>query len=173
SPPEPPASIERDIRTIQRELPIDVLEFFILTPLPGSADHQALYRQGVPMEPDMNRYDLEHVCTAHARMTAHEWRVAHDRAWHLDYSPEHIAPPFRRARASGIASRRIVWSVMCYCGSYRFENVHPLQCGILRRKVRITRRPDLPRESPLLFYPRRLWELLSTWASMGTYYLWL
>jgi tRNA A37 methylthiotransferase MiaB len=172
-PADTPASIERDILTIQRELPIDVLEFFILTPLPGSADHQALYRQRVPMEPDMNRYDVEHVCTAHARMNAKQWRGIYDRAWHLYYSPQHIETLFRRARASGIASRRIVWSIMCYYGSYRFEKVHPLQCGILRRKVRTTRRPGLPRESPLLFYPRRLWELFSTWASMGTYYLWL
>src|SRR5262249_47948357 len=59
-PADTPESIERDIKIIQRELPVDVLEFFMLTPLPGSADHQGLYRQGVWMEPDMNRYDLEH-----------------------------------------------------------------------------------------------------------------
>ena len=46
----------------------DVLEFFLLTPLPGSADHLALARRGVPMDPDLNRYDLEHVTTAHPRM---------------------------------------------------------------------------------------------------------
>jgi radical SAM superfamily enzyme YgiQ (UPF0313 family) len=69
-PADTPESIERDIQTIQRELPVDVLEFFMLTPLPGSADHQALYHRGVPMDPDMNRYDLEHVTTAHPRMTA-------------------------------------------------------------------------------------------------------
>jgi hypothetical protein len=37
------AGIQRDIRIIQKELPIDLLEFFILTPLPGSKDHQVLY----------------------------------------------------------------------------------------------------------------------------------
>jgi hypothetical protein len=172
-PGDTPASIERDIRTIQRELPIDVLEFFMLTPLPGSADHQALHRQGVPMDPDMNRYDLEHVTTAHPRMSARQWRAIYDRAWHLYYSPEHVETLLRRARASGIATSRIVWSVCCYYGSYRFEKVHPLQCGILRRKVRTTRRPGLPRENPLLFYARRLWETLSTFAGLGRYYLWL
>jgi hypothetical protein len=35
-------SILRDIRIIQRELPVDLLEFFILTPLPGSQDHKEL-----------------------------------------------------------------------------------------------------------------------------------
>jgi radical SAM superfamily enzyme YgiQ (UPF0313 family) len=172
-PADTPASIERDIRTIQRELPIDVLEFFMLTPLPGSADHQALYRQGVPMDPDMNRYDVEHVTTAHPRMSARQWRAIYDRAWHLYYSPAHVETLLRRARASGMATSRIVWSICCYYGSYRFEKVHPLQCGIVRRKVRTTRRPGLPRENPLLFYPRRLWEVLSTYAALGRYYLWL
>ena len=49
-----PESIERDIKIIQRELPIDILEFFILTPLPGSQDHKQLYEQGVVMDADMN-----------------------------------------------------------------------------------------------------------------------
>jgi hypothetical protein len=172
-PADTPESIERDIRTIQRELPIDVLEFFILTPLPGSADHQALYRRGVPMDPDMNRYDVEHVTTAHPRMSKKQWRAIYDRAWHLYYSPKHVATLLRRARASGIATSRIVWSICCYYGSYRFERVHPLQCGILRRKIRTTRRPGLPRENPLLFYPRRLCEIVSTYAALGMYYLWL
>ena len=168
-----PESIERDIRTIQRELPIDVLEFFILTPLPGSADHQALHRRGVWMDPDMNRYDVEHVTTAHPRMSASEWRAIYDRAWHLYYSPQHVETLLRRAKASGIALGRIVWSICCYYGSYRFEKVHPLQCGILRRKVRTTRRPGLPRENPLLFYPRRVWEFFYKYGGLAAYYLWL
>jgi hypothetical protein len=79
----------------------------------------------------------------------------------------------RRAKASGIALGRIVWSICCYYGSYRFEKVHPLQCGILRRKVRRTRRPGLPRESPLLFYPRRVWEFISKYGRLAAYYVWL
>jgi len=172
-PADTPASIERDIRTIQRELPIDVLEFFMLTPLPGSADHQALYRRGVPMDPDMNRYDLEHVTTAHPRMSARQWQDIYDRAWHLYYSPEHVETLLRRARASGIKTGRMVWSVCCYYGSYRFEKVHPLQCGILRRKIRTTRRPGMPRENPLVFYARRLWEVVSTYTALASYYVWI
>ncbi len=33
-------SILRDVEIIKRELPLDILEFFFLTPLPGSEDHQ-------------------------------------------------------------------------------------------------------------------------------------
>ena len=64
-PADTPESIQRDIAIIQRELPLDILEFFCLTPLPGSEDHQKLWKKGVAMDADLNKYDLEHVCTAH------------------------------------------------------------------------------------------------------------
>ena len=166
-PNDTPQSIARDIETIQRELPIDMLEFFCLTPLPGSADHQALYNRGVPMETDMNNYDLEHVTTDHPRMTAEEWRGIYDQAWHLYYSPEHLETLMRRARATGIKTTRLTWSVLFYYGSYKFERVHPLQCGVFRRKVRTSRRPGLPRVNPLLYYPKRLWEIVTTYTSLA------
>ena len=36
-------SIAHDIEVIKKELPVDLLEFFYLTPLPGSEDHQKLF----------------------------------------------------------------------------------------------------------------------------------
>ena len=39
-------SILRDIEIIKRELPLDLLEFFYLTPLPGSEDHRQAASQG-------------------------------------------------------------------------------------------------------------------------------
>ena len=39
-------SILRDIEIIKRELPLDILEFFFLTPLPGSEDHKVLSAKG-------------------------------------------------------------------------------------------------------------------------------
>jgi hypothetical protein len=55
------------------------------------------------MDPDMNRYDAEHVTTRHPRMSAAEWQDIYRRAWHLYYSPEHIetlaAAGARRRRA--------------------------------------------------------------------------
>ena len=69
-PADTPESIRQDIATIQRELPIDILEFFVLTPLPGSANHKALVERGQWLDPDLNRYDAEHVTTLHPRMSA-------------------------------------------------------------------------------------------------------
>jgi pyruvate-formate lyase-activating enzyme len=53
-PTDTPETIARDIEIIKRELPIDILEFFCLTPLPGSEDHKNLATRGVAMDPDMN-----------------------------------------------------------------------------------------------------------------------
>jgi radical SAM superfamily enzyme YgiQ (UPF0313 family) len=72
-PADTPETIRRDIAIIKEELPIDLLEFFCLTPLPGSEDHQTLWKNGVAMDSDLNRYDVEHVCTAHPKMSRNEW----------------------------------------------------------------------------------------------------
>jgi len=40
------------------------------------------------MDPDMNKYDLEHVTTGHPVMTAGEWQEVYRRAWDLYYSAE-------------------------------------------------------------------------------------
>jgi radical SAM superfamily enzyme YgiQ (UPF0313 family) len=170
-PADTPASIERDILTIQRELPIDILEFFVMTPLPGSADHQQLVRQGVPLDPDMNAYDTEHVTVAHEKMSADEWREIYDRAWHLYYSPAHVETLLRRGAVNGAAAVKIANAVMTYYGSYRYEKLHPLQCGFFRRKVRTSRRPTFPLENPLLFYPKRAWEIVQTNAAKALFLL--
>ena len=47
----------RDIEIIKKEMPLDVLEFFFLTPLPGSEDHKVLAAKGAPLDPDLNKYD--------------------------------------------------------------------------------------------------------------------
>jgi hypothetical protein len=156
-------SIEKDISIIQKELPVDILEFFILTPLPGSVDHRTLYNDGVWMDPDLNKYDLEHVTTRnHPKMSPDELQEIYDRVWHLYYSPEHIETLLRRAEASDIRTKSLATMVWLFYGSYCCEGVHPLQAGILRRKVRTARRKGFPIVSPVLFYPQRLWEIVAT-----------
>lgn len=162
-PSDTPASIERDIRIIQRELPIDIMEFFVLTPLPGSKDHQQMYLRGEPMEADTNKYDAEHATTGHARMSAAEWQDIYQRAWHLYYSPAHIETLIKRAVACGMPSRRVTSMILYFYGSPAFERVHPLQSGILRRKSRAQRRPGFPRENPLGFFARRAREMAATY----------
>jgi pyruvate-formate lyase-activating enzyme len=162
-PSDTPETVARDIAIIQRELPIDLLEFFVLTPLPGSKDHQDLYLRGVWMDPDVNNYDVEHACTAHPLMSTAEWRGIYDRAWHLYYSPEHIKTLFRRAAACGVSTARLAALIFAFYGSYVFEHVHPLQSGLIRRKLRSQRRPGMPREGLFPFSMRRTREVLGNY----------
>lgn len=170
-PADTPESIERDIRLIQDELPIDILEFMVLTPLPGSADHKQLDAAGTWMDPDMNKYDLEHVTQQHGKMTADQWADIYDRAWHLYYSPQHIETLLRRAQTSGAGAKRMSLAILQFYGSYKYDGVHPLQGGIVRLKVRRLRRPGLKRANPLLFHAARIWETLSNHISLGAFFL--
>ena len=66
---------------------------------------------------------------------------------------------------------RLLQMVLQFYGSMKYEKLHPLQSGLFRRKLRTTRRYGLPLESPLVFYPRRLWEILSSYLPFGWYWL--
>ncbi len=163
-PTDTPESIARDIDVIKKELPIDLLEFFYLTPLPGSEDHKKLYMGGIAMEPDMNKYDLEHACTAHARMSKQEWQQVYTDAWSRYYDDAHVETIMRRAVASGINVSKILDALIIFSGSARIEGVHPLQFGFFRRKIRTQRRHGMPIVNPLLFYPWRLFNGLKVAA---------
>ncbi len=153
-PADTPESIQRDIEIIKRELPLDLLEFFYLTPLPGSEDHQRLLKGGVWMDPDMNKYDLEHAVTGHAKMSKAQWDEAYKAAWASYYAPAHMATVMRRAAATGNSPGKVMFLLLWFWVCVNLENVHPLEGGYLRRKVRRDRRPGLPIESPWAFYPR-------------------
>jgi len=160
-PADTPESIRRDIQIIQHELPLDVIEFFVLTPLPGSEDHQTLWRKGVKMEKDLNVYDVEHVCTAHEKMSREEWESVYREAWSLYYSPEHVKTLLRRAVATGVPLASLVKVLVSFATTVPLENVHPLQSGLLRLKHPSELRPGLKPVHPLLFWPRFAWETFS------------
>lgn len=153
-PADTPDTIRRDIRIIQEELPLDVIEFFVLTPLPGSEDHQKLWRNGIGMDPDLNKYDVEHVCTAHEKMSKVEWEAIYQEAWSLYYSPQHMKTLLRRAVATGMPLASLVKVLISFATTVPLENVHPLQSGMLRLKRLDERRPGLKREHPLWFWPK-------------------
>jgi hypothetical protein len=159
-PTDTPESIARDIEIIKKELPVDILEFFYLTPLPGSEDHKNLFMRGVPMDPDMNKYDLEHACTGHPLMSKDTWEAVYADAWKRYYSDEHVETIMRRAVVSGINRTKVLDSLTIFSGAARIEGVHPLQFGFLRRKIRAQRRYGMPVPHPLSFYPWRLVDFL-------------
>jgi hypothetical protein len=147
-------SILHDIDVIKRELPIDLLEFFFLTPLPGSEDHKKLHTAGVPMDPDMNIYDLNHLTTAHPRMSREEWERAYRLAWERFFTVDHITTVMRRAGATKMNISNTLFALVWFKGCIEVEHLHPLEGGFLRLKFRRDRRPSLPLESAWSFYPR-------------------
>ena len=159
-------SILRDIRIIQDELPIDLLEFVILTPLPGSADHKKQVDDGVWMDPDMNKYDICHRVTHHGVMSDAEWEQAYADAWDAFYTPEHMERICRRSAAQAKKGINLN-EVAEFVHAVRNEGVHPLESGLVRRKYRRDRRPGLPRENPVLFYPRYWAQTVRNLARLG------
>ncbi len=110
-------SIMHDIDVIKRELPVDLLEFFYLTPLPGSEDHLKLFKAGAPLDPDMNKYDLNHICTTHPKMSRDEWDRAYKMAWQRYYTIDHVETILRRvAQTTAMPATRcflITWFMGC------------------------------------------------------------
>jgi radical SAM superfamily enzyme YgiQ (UPF0313 family) len=162
-------SIVRDIDIIKRELPVDLLEFFCLTPLPGSEDHLKLFRAGAPLDSDMNRYDAIHVCTTHQRMSRQEWERAYKLAWQRYYTTEHMETVLRRVASVGANASNALFLMTWFKGANDLEGVHPLEGGFLRRKFRRDRRPGQPIEPMWRFYPRYFSEntiKLVRWAAL-------
>ena len=155
-PGDTPESIRRDITIIQRELPLDMLEFNILTPLPGSEDHKVLWGKGVDMDADLNKYDLEHAVTDHPRMTREELQAIYEESWSLYYTEDHIETLLRRAVVTEIPLLSFMKVLVQFTVMMQVEKVHPLQSGLVRLKHIDERRPGLPAESALAFYPRHI-----------------
>ncbi len=168
-PGDTPESIISDIEIIKRELPVDLLEFFYLTPLPGSEDHQKLHEAGIAMDEDLNKYDLNHDVTGHSQMSRDEWRQTYHKAWETYYTDEHIETVIRRCIATGTSPGKTTFFIVWFRGCIGIEGIHPLEGGFLRIKSRKNRREGVSVENPLVFYPRYLLETLTKqlkWISL-------
>jgi hypothetical protein len=164
-PNDTPESVRRDMEIIKRELPIDIMEFFVLTPLPGSKDHQRLVEEErAPLDPDMNNYDTQHVTMEHPAMSKAKWEGIYREVWDLYYTEEHVATVLRRSRAWGYDPKHMMAKLFAFHAPVVYERMHPLEGGLIRRKARRDRRPGYPIEGPLTFYPKLAWEYLTKYA---------
>jgi hypothetical protein len=158
-------SILRDVEIIKNELPIDILEFFFLTPLPGSEDHKKMLQAGVWMDSDLNKYNLNKRVTHHPKMTDAEWEEAYHAAWASWFDRAHLETVLRRhAALNKPNSHKRLLRVFRFWSEFQLlfaaERVHPLEGGMFRMKNRLDRRPGMPIENPLLWYPKLAGETL-------------
>ena len=163
-PGDTPQSIREDIEIIKKELPLDVLEFFFLTPLPGSEDHKVAWQKGVWMDADMNKYDLEHTVADHPKMSRAEREEVYRAAWDTYYTREHVETIIRRGTATNMGVSRLQAVLWFFSSVHAVEHLHPMQCGVVRLKYRRDRRPGLPLEPLWTFYPKCAWELVTKHA---------
>jgi hypothetical protein len=107
------------------------------------------------MDPDINKYDLNHRVSHHSKMSDKEWEEAYRAAWDAFYSYDHIRTILRRAAAiPNGRPKQILSTIGWFKLMIDHEGVHPLEGGAFRLKSRRDRRHGLPLESPLVFYPR-------------------
>jgi hypothetical protein len=168
-------SILRDVEIIKKELPVDILEFFFLTPLPGSEDHKKMLEAGVWMDPDLNKYNLNKRVTHHPKMSDAEWEEAYHAAWESWFDPAHLETVLRRHAARKPNNRKKLIRILSFWSEFQLlfaaEGVHPLEGGIVRMKNRLDRRPGLPIENPLIWYPKLAGETLrKLWVYGSLFY---
>ena len=106
------------------------------------------------MDPDMNKYDLEHVVTAHPKMTKEEWQGIYRAAWDTITPTSISRRSCGRAYACGINLRSLRTVLFWFSSAVPIEGLHPLQWGIFRIKHRRDRRSGLPIEWAVPFYAR-------------------
>jgi len=160
-------SILHDVEVIKRELPVDLIYFTNLTPLPGSEDHQTLTRQGIWMDPDLNKYDLNHRVTHHASMSDEEWDRVYADVWHHFYTFEHMETILRRMVALGSNKKlTTLYRLLWYRDFHRLYGCHPLEGGFGRVRVRTDRRFGMKLENPVVFYAKHVGSELRNVSSM-------
>jgi hypothetical protein len=160
-------SILRDIEIIKKELPLDILELFILTPLPGSEDHQVQWKRGAWMDPDLNKYDVHHRVVHHPRMSDGEFDRTYRDAWRAYNTPEHIETVARRHGAGrGRNPVEPVRFMTMFKIMFEAEGIHPLEGGIVRMKYRRDRRCGMKVEPVGVFH----WKLaVESWRKIRIY----
>jgi radical SAM superfamily enzyme YgiQ (UPF0313 family) len=172
-PADTPESIRRDIEIIQRELPLDIVEWAILTPLPGSEDHTAMWKKGAAMDGNLNNYDFEHVVSDHPNMSRTEWQAIYKEAWTLYYSPAHVETLLKRGAAAGTSLLSLVKALVPFIHMAPVENIHPLQAGLFRRKHPSERRYGLPPVSLWAFYSSHIGNTIANNLKLISTIVWI
>jgi len=166
-PYDTPESVREDIERLKRELKVEQASFFMLTPIPGSRDHENMVRAGEWMDPDLNRYDSFHETMHHPNFKPGEWYATYRKAWESFYSMEYMREVLAQAHPQNYWNifRNFIW----YKNSALIEKGHPMIHGFFRLKDRTDRRPGFAVESRLRHFWRRFHEvrkLLRSWISL-------
>ena len=129
----------------------------MMTPLPGSRDHQRMIEDGAPMEADYNRFDCFHETMSHPHMKDGAWTRAYAEAWRRFYSLENMKAILSRTHPERYWD--VFYNLFWYKHSIVNEGMHPMLAGLIRLKDRASRRACFPQESRLAHLRRRIPEV--------------
>jgi radical SAM superfamily enzyme YgiQ (UPF0313 family) len=156
-PYDTPESIQEDVRRLQYDLGVEQASFFMLTPIPGSRDHVRMIRDGVYMDPDLNKYDSFHETTRHPNFAPGELAASYRRAWKEFYSFGYMREVLSRANPENY------WNIFCnflwYKNAALIEGGHPMIHGFFRIKDRKDRRSGFAVESRFTHFLRRFHDI--------------
>lgn len=151
-------SILRDVDIIKRELPIDLFNPSILTPLPGSRDHVEMLKRGEWMDPDFNKYDLAHRVIHHSKMSDEELDSVYIEAWDRYYTFDHMVTILKRMFALGSDKKLLtVERLIAFGVITRLYNIRSYDMGLVRRHSRLSRRKGYRKESFIVFHARKIY----------------
>lgn len=145
-----PGNIEENIEEL-KQIGFDSASFYILTPLPGSKDHQKWWHERRWMDKDFNTYDSAHVAVQPERMTRDELMASYRKTWEQFYSTEHMVNTLKIWRHD----LHHYWDRMFFFAWYlyasRVERLHPMNCGFWTVRNRHDRRAGFPLEGLIPF----------------------
>ena len=91
------------------------------------------------MDPDLNKYDLDHRVAIIPKMSDAEWEEAYRAAWSSYYTPDHIRTILRRVAANPRGRPKTTLSTILWFNlMIMFEGVHPLEGGGFRISCGVT-----------------------------------
>ena len=154
-----PESVQEDIESLKKELKVQQASFFMLTPIPGSRDHEHMVHTGQWMDPDLNKYDSFHETMLHRNFKPGEWYATYRKAWESFYSFAYMREVLANTSADNYWNifRNFIW----YRNSAFIEHGHPMIHGFFRLKDRKERRPGFPIESRWRHFVCRFHEVKS------------
>jgi hypothetical protein len=156
-PHDTPESVRQDVKLLRDFVQVDEASFFMLTPLPGSRDHQQMRERAVPIDADLNNLDSYHETFRHPNFEPGRWRATFQEAWDAFYSKESVISILLRAPRSEYWG--LFWTCLWYRWSSVFVQSHPMSTGLFRLKDRRARRPGHPVETRFAYAWRRLGDL--------------
>ena len=151
-PHDTPESIQSDVQFLRDHVGVDLVSFFMMTPLPGSQDHFEMVRRGDAIDPDLNKYYSFHETFLHPNMPDGKWFAATQAAYREFYTKDHCATILRRVAKEHYWF--MFWNLIWYRYSGVLSETHPMMTGFFRIKNRLERRPGLPRENLFRFTAR-------------------